>query len=89
MIPCDAIAGAESMPTVCPKCKSPYWNRLRQNQAAELKPLKKGPRRGGPDSRPQVWSRASPLPPLWGPGADAELRCAVGPQGGRSGVPRV
>jgi NAD-dependent SIR2 family protein deacetylase len=24
-IPREAIAGTEALPTVCPKCKSPYW----------------------------------------------------------------
>jgi hypothetical protein len=28
----SSIAGMEALPTVCPKCKSPYWNRPRQNE---------------------------------------------------------
>lgn len=28
----------DELPTVCPKCKSPYWNRPRQT---ETKPVKK------------------------------------------------
>lgn len=45
-IPREAIAGTEALPTVCPKCKSPYWNRPRQNEppskpAAKSKRAKK------------------------------------------------
>jgi DNA replicative helicase MCM subunit Mcm2 (Cdc46/Mcm family) len=45
-IPRDATAAAEVLPTVCPKCKSPYWNRPRQDQASEQpKPAPKSPKK--------------------------------------------
>ena len=32
-IPKKAWAEGDPLPTVCPKCKSPYWNRARREQA--------------------------------------------------------
>lgn len=36
-LPRDRSDGKE-LPTVCPKCKSPYWNKPRQQQAPAPKP---------------------------------------------------
>lgn len=30
-LPRNALAEDNDLPTVCPKCKSPYWNRPREN----------------------------------------------------------
>lgn len=30
-IPRDALDGEQALPTVCPKCKSPYWNKPRKD----------------------------------------------------------
>ncbi len=30
-IPRNVLVGEDVMPTVCPKCKSPYWDRPRTN----------------------------------------------------------
>jgi hypothetical protein len=40
-IPREAIAGTEALPTVCPKCKSPYWNRPRKEASEEPKSASK------------------------------------------------
>jgi hypothetical protein len=40
-IPREAIAGTEALPTVCPKCKSPYWNRPRK-EASKTAAKKRG-----------------------------------------------
>lgn len=33
----------DELPTICPRCKSPYWNRPRQNP--KRSPAKKSPKR--------------------------------------------
>lgn len=49
-IPRGAIAGDEKTPTVCPRCKSPYWNRPRKapstapsDTACDHEPAEEGP----------------------------------------------
>ncbi len=32
-IPRDALGDEQVMPTICPKCKSPYWNKPRKTEA--------------------------------------------------------
>lgn len=46
-IPREAIAGTEALPTVCPKCKSPYWNRPRQGEEPKPAPKKKPAKKRG------------------------------------------
>lgn len=40
-IPRGAITGEEETPLVCPKCKSPYWNRPRQGEEPTPVPKKR------------------------------------------------
>lgn len=36
-IPRDALEAEQELPTVCPTCKSPYWNRPRANEGGPKK----------------------------------------------------
>jgi DNA replicative helicase MCM subunit Mcm2 (Cdc46/Mcm family) len=38
-IPRDALADEQELPTICPKCKTPYWNKPRKEKKAK-KPTK-------------------------------------------------
>jgi len=40
-IPRDALKGEGELPTICPKCKSPYWNKPRQNPTNKKNTRKK------------------------------------------------
>ncbi len=39
-IPRDALADEQTLPTICPSCKSPYWNKPRKNQSVAKKAKK-------------------------------------------------
>lgn len=39
-IPRDALASEQELPTVCPRCKNPYWNRPRKD-GKKTKPKKR------------------------------------------------
>ena len=41
------------LPTVCPSCKSPYWNKLRKDQMIEIYEWKAGETRPGSDRKPR------------------------------------
>ena len=50
-IPRDLGNDPDKEPAVCPKCKSPYWNRPRKNAAATKKAEKRSVERGRRESR--------------------------------------
>lgn len=41
-LPRDREGYGKQLPTVCPRCKSPYWNRARQNADVTADKKKKG-----------------------------------------------
>ena len=40
-LPRDRTSYGKELPTVCPRCKSPYWNRPRQTETAERQKVRR------------------------------------------------